>query len=69
MGIDTPIIMMTAAEEVDVAVKAIKLGVYEYLCKSEENFGKLPFLIEKVMQEYLLKNKVAEAEFKYRTIV
>ena len=69
MGIDTPIIMMTAAEEVDVAVKAIKLGVYEYLCKSEENFGKLPFLLEKVMQEYLLKKKLAEAEFKYRTIV
>jgi PAS domain S-box-containing protein len=69
MGIDTPVIMMTAAEEVDVAVKAIKLGVYEYLCKSEENFGKLPFLIEKVMQEYLLKKKLAEAEFKYRTIV
>lgn len=68
-GIETPVIMITAAEDVEVAVRAIKLGVYEYLNKNEESFEKLPFFVEKVIQEYELKKKLAEAEFKYRTLV
>lgn len=68
-GIETPVIMITAAEDVEVAVRAIKLGVYEYLNKNEECFGKLHLFVEKVIQEYELKKKLEEAEFKYRTLV
>jgi len=67
--IETPIIMITGAGEVEIAVKAIKLGVYDYLCKNAESFDKLPFLIEKVVKEHALKRKLNEAEFKYRTLV
>ena len=69
MGIQTPVIMITGAGEVEIAVKAIKLGVYDYLCKNAESFDKLPFLIEKVVKEHALKKKLNEAEFKYRTLV
>ncbi len=68
-GIETPVIMITAVEDVEVAVRAIKLGVYEYLNKNEESFGKLHLFVEKVIQEYKLKKKLEEAEFKYRTLV
>ena len=67
--IETPITMITGAGEVEVAVKAIKLGVYDYLCKNTESFDKLPFLLEKVVKEHALKKKLNEAEFKYRTLV
>jgi len=68
-SIDTPVIMITSLEDVEIAVKAIKLGVYDYICKNAESFEKLPFLIKKVMQEHALKKKLNEAEFKYRTLV
>ncbi len=68
-SIDTPVIMITSLEDVEIAVKAIKLGVYDYICKNAESFEKLPFLIKKVMQEHALKKKLSEAEFKYRTLV
>jgi len=67
--IETPVIMITSAGEVEVAVKAIKLGVYDYICKNTDSFDKLPFLIEKVVKEHALKKKLSEAEFKYRTLV
>ncbi len=68
-NIETPVIMITSVDDVEIAVRAIKLGVYDYICKSAESFDKLPFLIKKVMQEHALKKKLNEAEFKYRTLV
>ncbi len=68
-GIDTPVIMITSFEDVEIAVQAIKLGVYDYLCKSEESLEKLPFLLEKTSEEYKLRQKLSETEFRYRTLV
>ncbi|MGQ9614905.1 MAG: ATP-binding protein [Spirochaetota bacterium] len=68
-GIDTPVIMVTGVEDVEIAVQAIKLGVYDYLCKSEESLEKLPFLLKKASEEYRLRKKLSEAEFRYHTLV
>lgn len=67
--IDSPIIMVTSAREIDIAVKAVKLGVYDYLCKTDESMERLPLLLEKVIEEYNLKKRLREAEFKYHTLV
>jgi two-component system NtrC family sensor kinase len=67
--IDVPVIMITNLEDVGLAVQAIKLGVYDYLCKSKESLDRLPFLIDKATEESRLKRRLQEAEFKYRTLV
>ncbi len=67
--IDIPVIMITNLEDVELAVQAIKLGVYDYLCKSRESLDRLPFLIDKATEESRLKRRLKEAEFKYRTLV
>lgn len=67
--IDTPVIMITSMEDVEVAVQAIKLGVYDYICKNKESLDKLPFLLGKVIEEYDLKSRLKQAELKYHTLI
>jgi DNA-binding NtrC family response regulator len=68
-GLDVPMIMITSMEDIKIAVEAMKLGVYDYVCKSAENFDQLPRIVERVTKEYQLKKRLKEAEFKYSTIV
>jgi len=56
--IDTPVIMLTSIEDVEIAVQAIKLGAYDYICKNKESLDKLPLLLDKVAQEYTLKREI-----------
>ena len=67
--IEVPIIMITNMEDVSIAVQAVKLGVYDYLCKNRESLDRLPLLIDKATEEYRLKKKLKEAEFRYSTLV
>jgi PAS domain S-box-containing protein len=67
--IEVPIIMITNMEDVSLAVQAVKLGVYDYLCKNRESLDRLPLLIDKATEEYRLKKKLKEAEFRYSTLV
>jgi two-component system NtrC family sensor kinase len=68
-GIDIPVIMITNMEDVSLAVQAVKLGVYDYLCKNKESLDRLPVLIDKATEEYELKKKLKDTEFRYRTLV
>jgi PAS domain S-box-containing protein len=67
--IEVPVIMITNMEDVSIAVQAVKLGVYDYLCKNRESFDRLPLLIDKATEEFRLKKKLKEAEFRYSTLV
>jgi len=67
--IEVPVIMITNMEDVSIAVQAVKLGVYDYLCKNKESFDRLPLLIDKASEEYRLKKKLKETEFRYSTLV
>ena len=67
--IEVPVIMITNMEDVSIAVQAVKLGVYDYLCKNRESFDRLPLLVEKATEEFRLKRKLKEAEFRYSTLV
>ena len=68
-GVDVPVIMITNMEDVSLAVQAVKLGVYDYLCKNRESLDRLPLLIDKATEEFKLKKKLRETEFRYRTFV
>lgn len=68
-GIDTPVIMITSADDIELVVRAVKMGVYDYLFKNKESFDKLPLLLDKVMKEYDLKKKLEETKFKYHALV
>ena len=67
--IDTPIIMITSTEDVSLAVKAIKMGAYDYICKTEESFSRLPVLIKKAINEYEVRDRLKKTEFKYKTLI
>jgi two-component system NtrC family sensor kinase len=67
--VDVPVIMITNMEDVSLAVQAVKLGVYDYLCKNRESFERLPLVIDKATEEFGLKRKLRETEFRYRTLV
>jgi len=67
--IDTPVIIITSVEDVGIAVEALKQGASDFLCKGNEGFEKLPHQVEKVIQDYNLKKRLRETEFKYRTIM
>ncbi|WP_022667761.1 sigma-54-dependent transcriptional regulator [Desulfospira joergensenii] len=51
-----PVIMMTAFSSVDTAVKALKIGAYDYLTKPID-FDKLRLTIERVMERIFLKTE------------
>jgi len=68
-GIDTPVIMITGVEDIEIAVQAIKLGVYDYLTKSAESFERLPFILRKADEEYDLRRKLRVAEQNYQALV
>lgn len=60
-----PVVMMTAYSSVDTAVKALKIGAYDYLTKPLD-FDKLRLTIERVIERTLLKseNKSLKARIK-----
>ena len=55
--IDTPVIMVTASNDVPHAVKCIKLGAYEYLTKPL-NVDRLEIVMRNALAESSLKNQI-----------
>ena len=61
-GSDIPVIMITAHGDETVAVRAMKLGVWDYLVKSEDVIDMLPDVISNVIRERNLKESLRESE-------
>ena len=66
-----PVIIMTAYSSVDTAVKALKIGAYDYLTKPLD-FDKLKLTVERVFERIFLKtentslkNRLEEAVFSH----
>lgn len=68
-GLDIPVIIITGQGGEDIAVRAMKLGAWDYLVKSADFFTLLPSVIEKVIREKETKDLLREAEEKYRLVV
>ena len=66
-----PVMMLTGADNVAVAVEAMRHGARDYLVKdTEQNHLKLlPAVIERVLREQRLQADKRAAEAKYRTLV
>lgn len=60
--IDIPFIIVTAHGNEDIAVKAMKLGAYDYIVKSMNFFDLLPEIIRRTLRDRELKKKAEKAE-------
>jgi diguanylate cyclase (GGDEF)-like protein/PAS domain S-box-containing protein len=66
-----PVMMLTGADNVDVAVEAMRRGARDYLVKDRERnyLELLPAVIERVLREQHLRGEKRAAEVKFRTLV
>ncbi len=60
--IQTPAIMITAAGSEEVAVEAMKLGVYDYLRKDQLDIERLRLAIKGVEERYMYRRQIIERE-------
>jgi DNA-binding NtrC family response regulator len=58
MGLDVPIIIITAYGSIEHAVKAMQLGAAHYLCKPI-NYSELMMVLKRTLEQNLLKREVA----------
>ncbi len=63
-----PVIMITGHGNEMVAVRAMKLGVWDYLVKSDDFFSLLPRVIEKVARERNLEVSLRKSEERFRIV-
>jgi signal transduction histidine kinase len=59
---DIPVIIITGKGDENIAVKAMKLGAWDYLVKSADCFSTVPGVIEKVIRERKLRSSLLESE-------
>lgn len=66
-----PVMMLTGADNVGVAVEAMRRGARDYLVKDRERgyLTLLPAVIERVLREQRLRSDKRAAETKFRTLV
>ena len=62
--IETPVVLVSAHGDEDIAVKAMKLGAFDYVVKSSRFFELLPEIIRKALRDKELKEKVQQAQEK-----
>ncbi len=61
-GSDIPVIMITGQGDETIAVRAMKLGVKDYIVKSDNFFNLLPNIVEKTVIEQDVTKKLEESE-------
>ncbi|MBN2125805.1 MAG: PAS domain S-box protein, partial [Deltaproteobacteria bacterium] len=66
--IDIPVIMITGQGDENIAVRAMKLGAWDYLVKSADFFSMLPSVIEKVARGWRFKESLRESERRFQDL-
>jgi len=65
---NVPVIMITGQGNENVAVRALKLGAWDYLVKSADFFSLLPRVIEKVFRERKLTESLRESASRFKDL-
>jgi len=65
---DIPVIMITGQGDENVAIRAMKLGAWDYLVKSGDFFTLIPSVIGKVVREWKLKESLKVSQRRFREI-
>jgi len=64
-GLTVPVIMLTGTGTEEVAVKAMKLGVYDYILKERLELQHLPVVIRGVYERFLYRIEAKRQELQY----
>ncbi len=67
-GPGIPVIMVTGQGDEDLAVRAMKMGVSDYVAKTQGYLNKLPVVVERAIERNELQVKLREAEEKYKRL-
>jgi PAS domain S-box-containing protein len=62
---EIPVVVVTGQGDENIAVKAMKLGAYDYIVKSADFFSLVPSIIEKVILRKKLKRALQESQALY----
>ena len=67
-----PIILVTGKGDEEIAIKALKIGAFDYITKNSGYLHKLPFIIENAVYSHEQSrehNALRESEARYKTLV
>lgn len=71
-----PVLMFTASGNEEIAVEAIKSGLDDYILKSPEYLGRLPYAVKSAIEKKIkeieveeLRKRIEDSEMMYRTLV
>ncbi len=62
---ETPVVVITGQGDENIAVRAMKLGAYDYIVKSGDFFSLAPKIIQKAVREKELKRALQESQSLY----
>lgn len=63
---DIPVVVITGQGDENIAVKAMKLGAYDYIVKSGDFFSLVPSIIQKVIRQEELKGALRRSQTLYQ---
>ncbi len=69
---DTPMILVTGKGDEEIAIKALKIGAFDYITKNSGYLHKLPFIIENAVYSHEQSREhqaLRESEARYKTLV
>jgi PAS domain S-box-containing protein len=65
---EMPVIMFTGTGNEEIAVEAMKAGVYDYLLKTPKNYGRLSSAVRAALKKKEHATELAAAEARYTTL-
>jgi hypothetical protein len=65
---DVPVVMFTGTGDEDIAVRAMRAGVFDYLRKSPAGLARMPVAVQAALENARTRTLLREAETRYREL-